>query len=215
MKKLILFSLFFSFSFECAAQMVPADKWTAAEIKAAAATNDCNCLDTEEREALQLINLVRLYPKRFIQLVFEPYIKAKFSGESLSENILSLKQELMALSPLPALAADKTLQSYAASHAGEMGSSGKVGHKSLGGKNFAQRLAPIREQYGTIGENCDYGFDNATDTVLRMLIDDGVEGLGHRHNILDPKFSLVGISFQPHKAYTVNSVMIFAQKSGE
>jgi uncharacterized protein YkwD len=45
--------------------------------------------------------------------------------------------------------------------------------------------------------------------VLQLLIDEGIEDLGHRNNILNPRFNSIGVSIKPHKSYDYNCVMSF------
>jgi uncharacterized protein YkwD len=47
---------------------------------------------------------------------------------------------------------------------------------------------------------------------MQLLIDDGIESLGHRKNILEPKYQWIGIAIEPHKTYRTNCVMDFAER---
>jgi uncharacterized protein YkwD len=40
-------------------------------------------------------------------------------------------------------------------------------------------------------------------------MDEGVDDLGHRKNILNPKFHHLGVSRQPHSKEQLNTVMSF------
>ena len=53
-----------------------------------------------------------------------------------------------------------------------------------------------------------YGEDDGLGVVCQLLIDNGVESLGHR-NICLGKYANVGISMQAHKKYSVNTVLDF------
>ena len=91
-----------------------------------------------------------------------------------------------------------------------MGKSGKAGHNTSSGKNFKSRIKTLTKTYSGIGENCDYREDDdALAIVFSLLIDKDVSDLGHRKNILHPKFQFVGVSIQPHKKYNYNCVMDF------
>jgi uncharacterized protein YkwD len=95
----------------------------------------------------------------------------------------------------------------AKSYAKRSGKEGIVGHDK-----FDQRFR-LLERFGrTVGENCSYGQENALDAVIELLIDDGVENLGHRHNILSAAFTRVGIGFSKHKDYGKVWVMEFSGK---
>jgi len=91
------------------------------------------------------------------------------------------------------------------------GKTGSIGHSSSDGTPFSQRVRKKAKAAGMIAENCDYGNQTALDSVIGLLIDDGIESLGHRKNILEPKFQWIGIAIEPHKKYGTNCVMDFAE----
>jgi len=62
----------------------------------------------------------------------------------------------------------------------------------------------------TMGENIAYGPKSGRDIVASLLIDDGVPGRGHRHNIMNEKFGVVGIKIEKHPKYGFVCVMDFA-----
>ncbi|MCZ6692800.1 MAG: CAP domain-containing protein, partial [Bacteroidetes bacterium] len=62
----------------------------------------------------------------------------------------------------------------------------------------------------TIGENCAYGLYSPLDIVMGLLIDEGVSDLGHRKNILNPDYKVIGVAIRPHKSYGTNCVQDFA-----
>jgi uncharacterized protein YkwD len=67
-------------------------------------------------------------------------------------------------------------------------------------------------KYSYVGENCYYGMEDPVVIVIKLLIDEGVKDLGHRHNMLEPSFNSVGVSIKPHKQYGYNCVMDFGAK---
>ncbi len=69
--------------------------------------------------------------------------------------------------------------------------------------------------YTTAGENCSYGPSTAKAIVLQLLIDQGVEGYGHRKNILSPTFTHVGVAVGTHKTYKTMCCMDFASNYKE
>ena len=71
------------------------------------------------------------------------------------------------------------------------------------------------EKYGTTlltsGENIAYSDSmTAMKCVLQLIVDDGVEGRGHRTNIFNPEFNVIGIHIGQHKKYPYICVMDFA-----
>jgi len=67
----------------------------------------------------------------------------------------------------------------------------------------------VMTKYMEVGENIYYGEFTAEEIVLQLLIDEGIEDLGHRKNILNPRFNSIGVSIKPHKSYVYNCVMSF------
>jgi uncharacterized protein YkwD len=67
--------------------------------------------------------------------------------------------------------------------------------------------------YYHVGENCSYGYDQAIDIVISLLIDEGVPDMGHRKNTLNDQFNSVGVAIRPHKEYRVNCVIDFGHRN--
>ena len=59
-----------------------------------------------------------------------------------------------------------------------------------------------------------YGSDDPTDIVSQLLIDDGVPSRGHRKNILNKDFKIVGVAFGPHTKFKNMTVQNFAGGMG-
>ena len=87
------------------------------------------------------------------------------------------------------------------------------------------RLARYGQIQHTAGENIDYGNTDPVIIILQLIIDDGgtnyeisfsililvkVPNRGHRTNIYNPQFRVVGIALGPHKVYGHSCCMDFA-----
>jgi uncharacterized protein YkwD len=164
----------------------------------------------QEQEVLALLNAARTNPQKFSETYALPYIKEN----KLEKNryAKSLLQDLKQTKPMGALQLANALTKVARAHANDMGTSGNTGHESTDGSPFHVRVRTQSKALGMIAENCAYGQTNALDFVMQLLIDDGIESLGHRKNILEPKYRWVGIAIEPHKTYRTNCVMDFAEK---
>ncbi len=119
-------------------------------------------------------------------------------------------QFLEDIKPLPALRVSQGMCQGARDHVEIQGKDGTVGHGSSEGKQPWERIS----RYGTwqkmVGENIAYGQSRARDVVTSLIIDDGVPGRGHRVNIFNPNFRVVGVAFGPHAIYGAMCVIIFA-----
>ena len=70
------------------------------------------------------------------------------------------------------------------------------------------------ERYGKLrglsGENIGTGHADARTAVIDLFIDDGVSSRGHRDNLLEPKYKLVGVGCAAHTQWQIICVMDFA-----
>ena len=181
------------------------DGWSIEEIKCANTANNVGYLSAEEQKVILICNLARLDGEKFMKTYAKPYL-----GDSSNEYIESLYSDLKKVKKLQMMVPDNKLYEAAAYHAKDMGATGKIGHTSSDGSSMQTRINRWYSNYKYIGECCDYGYDKALDIVMHLLVDEGVESLGHRKNILDPQFGKIGVSIQPHRVYRYNCVQDFA-----
>ena len=162
-------------------------------------------LSDEEKKLIFYTNLCRLKPKLFCQTVLADYLNKHPDPTIGQPTIAALKRQLIGEEPGGALAPDEQLCSIARAFAKKMGQEGGTGHA-----DFQNRMKPVMDRYNRVGENCDYGHTFAIDAFMNLLIDksDPVN-LAHRKNILDPKFTVIGVSKQPHKKFNYNFVIDF------
>lgn len=162
-----------------------------------------------EQEVLKILNEVRIGPKKFLKDRVEPYLIEK--GLTKNSYAKSLVKELKALQPMGALQSSVPLAEIARKHAVDMGKNSLTGHDSSDDTPFHIRVREYSKAKGSIAENCSYGYEAPLDIVMSLLIDDGIESLGHRKNMLNAKYKWVGIAIEPHQGYRTNCVMDFAE----
>ena len=154
-------------------------------------------LNREEKELLYWLNYVRQKPADFNQKVLDPFLKQ--FPEVKNTYSRSLVKTLSAMSEAGLLSPTIRLQQVAAAHAKDLGSRGlTLSHSSSSGASFQQRMEAAGIA-NCASENIYEGKLNALETVIFLLIDNGVKSLGHRKNILDPGARFVGVSFYPVK----------------
>lgn len=164
---------------------------------------------SQEKEVLNLLNQVRTNPQGFITSHVKDYLKENnLSNNSYAKSLMA---DLKKCKKMGELQLSKPLADVARLHAQDMGKAGTVGHTSSDGTPFHERIRNQAKARGMIAENCEYGHDTAMDIVMALLIDDGIQSLGHRKNILEPKYRWIGIAIEPHKTYRSNCVMDFAE----
>jgi uncharacterized protein YkwD len=90
------------------------------------------------------------------------------------------------------------------------GASGEFGHKGPDGSMPSDRI----ERHGTwksfIGENIAYGQRTARDVVAAFIVDDGVPGRGHRKNLFNAAYHVMGVDCGPHSVYGTTCAITFA-----
>ncbi len=178
--------------------------WDTAVIVRANTGAGMDFLSDEERTVILLTNLARIDGPLFASTFLERYLE--LTGTTPNKYTKSLSMDLLEVVDLPVLIPEIDLFNVARDHAIRSGKSGYAGHRG-----FQKRYKGVMERYMAVGENCDYGNHSPIQIVMRMLIDEGVEDLGHRENMFDDKYNAIGVSIKPHKVYDYNCVMSFGQ----
>ena len=154
------------------------------------------------------INLARTAPQQYAQIVASQ--GAAYGGSEGGKALAEAVRFLEKARPLPALTPSNGMSSSALSHVLEMGPTGGRGHKSANGSQPWDRMARFGKYIGQAGENIDYGNHGARGIVIRLIVDDGVRGRGHRKNIFNPGFRVAGAASGFHATYGSMCVIDFA-----
>jgi uncharacterized protein YkwD len=174
-----------------------------------------------EKQVVAEINRVRTNPRAYAKHVKElkKYFDGnllKFPGEiALQTNegeaaVDECYEALMAAEPVDSLKPSKGMSRAAKDHAEDQGETTSTGHTGSDGSTPFDRLGRYGEWLRTAGENIDYGNNNGRRIVLSLLIDDGVASRGHRKNILNPEYKVIGVACGPHQQYRHMCVIDFA-----
>jgi hypothetical protein len=154
-----------------------------------------------ELAVVEELNLVRADPKGYAK----KYLKGS-KGAAAKE----CYEELLKTKAVPLLTASVGMSLAAMELVRDQEKNGKVSHNTSDGATPFERM----ERYGSwksgAGENVSYGMDTARAIVLQLLIDKGVPSRGHRKNIMNPLFRVVGVAAGGHKIYSHMFVMDFA-----
>jgi uncharacterized protein YkwD len=164
--------------------------WNDPKYDSANSAKNESYLTDKEKEIFYYLNLVRMNPKLFA----DTFLKDLKNSSDDYER--SLFDELQKLKPLPVLMPNRNLYESAQCHARETGERGLVTHERYKCEEFF------------MGECCYYGETGASGIVISLLVDEGIESLGHRRICLDD-YTQLGVSIQPHKTYGENCVMDF------
>ena len=148
----------------------------------------------------------RYYEGKLLQIPGERIIKTEEGVKAVDEAINFIRS----LSPVPRLSPSKGMSLGAKDHVKDQGASGSVQHK---GSDESQPWDRVN-RYGTwergIGENIAYGGDKARNIVIYLIVDDGVPSRGHRKNIFNPDFRVIGVACGHHATYGTVCVITFA-----
>lgn len=185
-----------------------AAQFTNEQIAKANTAKDASYLTQAEKDVILYCNLARLDGPTFINQYLG---KLKGSSNSYEKSLL---EDLATIKNLPMLKPNSKLAKAAKYHVDDIGPKGLVQHESSDGTNCGNR---VRKYYkgGYIGENIDFGPSAAMDIVLDLLVDEDVEGAGHRKNILNLNFTRIGVSIGAHSEYRNCCVQDFADSAGD
>ncbi len=117
---------------------------------------------------------------------------------------------LMDASPIDTLKPSKGMSLAAKDHVDDQGDTKNTGHTGTDGSSPFDRINRYGQWLTTAGENIDYGNNIARRIVISLLVDDGVPSRGHRKNIFNPAFKVVGVACGPHGMYRHMCVMTLA-----
>ncbi len=176
--------------------------WADSVLARANTAADSEFLNRDEKKVIMLVNMARLDGPLFAETLLKEYLVLK--GKDGNAYTRSLYRDLRKVQNLPLLLPEKDLYRIARDHAITSGKKGYQGHKG-----FKRRYDPALTKYMEVGENIYYGRYTPEEIVLQLLIDEGVRDLGHRMNLLNPRFNSIGVAIKPHKNFEYNCVMSF------
>lgn len=117
--------------------------------------------------------------------------------------------------PVPSLTWSDALARASQDHCNDCGPAGHFGHDGADGSSMEERVERYVEWEGGVGENIDYGSKTPEDIVVSLLIDDGTPERGHRLNIMNPEYKIVGVGFGTHAEMKYMCTMNFASEVKE
>lgn len=147
----------------------PARSGTAAAVK----------MSTRELKMIDEINLVRSNPKAYIPFI-KNYLVNQEQTASLQDAADELIEELKKLKPMSRLKPDAEMYKAARQFGVELMKKNRIEHSAL-----------------PYAENLSFGVEDVREAVISLLIDEDIEGRGHRRNILTERFSKVAVHELP------------------
>jgi uncharacterized protein YkwD len=174
-----------------------------------------------EREIIREINLARIAPKdyalfleQFKKYYHEKLIKLPNETPIITKEgvgaLIEATRFLRSTKPVPLLHLSKGMSWGARDHVKDLSLSGASQHRGSDKNQPWDRV----NRYGTwqkvIGENISFGHDRARNIVMSLIIDDGVPHRGHRKNIFNSDFRVIGVACGEHPNYKTVCVITLA-----
>ena len=119
-------------------------------------------------------------------------------------------QFLKSLPPLKPLQWDPNLARSAQEHVDDIGPKGLLLYQSSDGTEPEDRISKYGNYIESLGENIDFGPNDAMGVIISLTLDDGEEERPHRENLFKQDYQKVGIACGPHKTEFQMCVMDFA-----
>lgn len=119
-------------------------------------------------------------------------------------------QFLAGLKPLPPLHLDPLLCQSAKEHVNDIGPKGLLSYQSSDGTEPEDRISKYGNYVEALGENIDFGPNDALGVIVSLTLDDGEDERPHRDNLFKADYKKVGIACGSHKTEYNMCVMDFA-----
>ncbi|MBA3804645.1 MAG: CAP domain-containing protein [Acidobacteria bacterium] len=179
-------------------------------------------LSPVESEIISEMNLARTQPKAYAAFLEETkkYYSSnqlRYPGrpvETTVEGLIAIEEAisfLRAQNPLPPLKVYKGMSLAAKDQARDLGTSGNTGHKGSDGSTPNVRVGRYGDWLNSIGENIVYqAATSARESVMGLIVDDGIPPRGHRKNIFDSTYNVAGIALGERSNLGTLCVITFA-----
>jgi uncharacterized protein YkwD len=174
------------------------------------------------KEVFKLLNEYRKTPKILIKHLemLKKYIDNKnilsepgkiqvqmVEGKEAVNEAIKYLQEIITLPPL---IWDENLALSALEHVMDIGPKGLVSYQSSDGTEPEDRITKYGNYVESLGENIDFGPNDAMGVIVSLLLDDGDPERPHRDNLFKSDYKKVGIACGTHKTEYQMCVMDFA-----
>ena len=155
------------------------------------------------------LELIRTYLDPESNILSEPNkIQIQMvEGDAVFKEAISF---LKSLPSLPPLTWDENLCKSAQEHVNDIGPKGLLLYQSSDGTEPEDRIAKYGNYSESLGENIDFGPNDAMGVIISLTLDDGEEERLHRENLFKEDFNKVGIACGPHQTEFQMCVMDFA-----
>lgn len=178
-----------------------------------AAVKGVSYLNARECDVIVEYNKCRTNPKRYVEEVLQPFYdnlgsdgsyiinnqtyRLKEGRKVVNEAISFLKD----VTPLPMLYPQQYLHKAAIIHCKDTGRKGLVGHEGTDGSSPTDRGKMFNRDCAGVAESISYGYRDAEQIMIQLLVDDDVPSRGHRKGVFLPYINTIGVAIRKHKHY--------------
>lgn len=158
--------------------------------------------DSLREELIYVLNKVRSKPASFIPEIdrYRTHVKSFVKDvKALDKAVKEIKDRLRKQATLSALNMQGSLHMASQEHIKDIEANGVIGHIGSDGSDPLKRL----QKFGKLSKLCEnitYGHLTANMIIAALLVDEDTPGRGHRENLLNPDYVLVGIGIGVHKS---------------
>ena len=117
---------------------------------------------------------------------------------------------LKSLRPLEPLQWEDALAASAQEHVDDIGPKGLLLYQSSDGTEPEERITKYGKYIDSLGENIDFGPNDAIGVIVSLTLDDGEEERPHRDNLFRNDYKKIGIACGPHQTEFQMCVMDLA-----
>ena len=161
------------------------------------------------RELARHLERLKKYLDTTTNILSEPdkiQIQMVEGEEVFNEAIQFLKN----LRPLEPLQWEDALAASAQEHVDDIGPKGLLLYQSSDGTEPEERITKYGTYLESLGENIDFGPNDAMGVIVSLTLDDGEEERPHRDNLFKNDYKKIGIACGPHQTEFQMCVMDLA-----
>lgn len=150
-------------------------------------------MTTDEKKMVEEINMMRANPSAYAKYIDEYVVDQNTNGGWPIDMAVvnELKAELRNLSALSQLQPKECVYTAAKKHGKDQIKMGDTSHTGSDGKMPHERILNECPDLKDGTENLAGGMDDIRETVVTLLIDDGIPSRGHRKALLNPQWKYV------------------------
>ena len=160
---------------------------------------------------IEKLDLLRTYLDKNTNILNEPnkFQIQMVEGDSVFEEAIKFLSDLP---PLEELQWDEKLSKIAQEHVDDIGQNGLFLYQSSDITPQGDRISKYENYLENLGENIDYGPNDAMGVIIFLTLDDGEAERHNRKNLFKQDYQKIGIACGSHKTEFKMCVMDFADE---